>query len=355
MVPIRLTAVAAQPDMGVIVWLLGPARAVPLNYLHVLPNYTKLNWYFGTFAAYASYQALITDAMNEAGGQGFATDYAGRDLDVLAQLPTVETVTNEIVSISQASDDASFIAQVARSFILPQKKVLEILHRDLPLAVGDQDYIYSVEELLVAKFSAEKLAVARPAVLADLDKEVVQPLAETLAVFDGGLYLTRLYTTLSSEEMTLDPVFSFNSDMGDQALDRNARLVMDCNQWSLTLGSGTGREGELVISGSGDPFFGPAPAIAQDSVFLSERLTVTGQGEVVARKTFPVAEVTSQSVTAPRQCGLGSGSCGAGTGLGMILTILGLRGIRTTIPRPSSMSRDASRRDPNPNSRNCIR
>lgn len=78
MIPIRLTAVAAQPDMGVIVWLLGESRAVPLNYLHVIPNYTRLNWYAGTTNAYATYQTLITAAMDEAGGQGFATDYAGR-------------------------------------------------------------------------------------------------------------------------------------------------------------------------------------------------------------------------------------------------------------------------------------
>ena len=96
MIPIRLTAVAALPDMGVLVWLLGSARAVPLNYLHVTPNYTRLNWYAGTTNAYASYQTLITAAMDEAGGQGFATDYAGRGLDLLGALPTVESLGDEL-------------------------------------------------------------------------------------------------------------------------------------------------------------------------------------------------------------------------------------------------------------------
>ena len=45
MVPIRLTAIAALEDMGVLVWVVNDARAIPENYEHVTPNYTKLNWY----------------------------------------------------------------------------------------------------------------------------------------------------------------------------------------------------------------------------------------------------------------------------------------------------------------------
>jgi len=57
MIPIRLTGVAAMPDMGVLTWVVANARAVPDNYLHVSPNYARLNWYTGSQNAYASYQA----------------------------------------------------------------------------------------------------------------------------------------------------------------------------------------------------------------------------------------------------------------------------------------------------------
>lgn len=69
MIPLRLTAIAAEDDMGVLVWLLSDSRAVPENFLHVTPNYTQLNWYTGSRNAYVSYQSLITAAMDEAGGQ----------------------------------------------------------------------------------------------------------------------------------------------------------------------------------------------------------------------------------------------------------------------------------------------
>ena len=41
-IPIRLTAVATQPDMGVLTWVLGPHRAIPRNYLHVHINGANL-------------------------------------------------------------------------------------------------------------------------------------------------------------------------------------------------------------------------------------------------------------------------------------------------------------------------
>ena len=57
----------------------------------------------------------------------------------------------------------------------------------------------------------------------------ITPLAETLTVFAGDPYLTRFFTTLSADEMTLDPEFSFNPDLGDQQLERNATLKIDCS------------------------------------------------------------------------------------------------------------------------------
>ncbi len=185
-IPIRLTAVAAQDDMGVIVWLLGSSRAVPLNYLHVIPNYTRLNWYAGTFNAYASYQGLITAAMNEAGGQGFATDYAGTEFDAASALPTVETYTNELVSLSAVADDAEFVAALSSSFVLPQDKVQEILNRELPLPVGEDPFIYQVPELLGDTYTEEELSEARAAIIVQINDTIVKPLEEGLAVFDGN-------------------------------------------------------------------------------------------------------------------------------------------------------------------------
>lgn len=333
MIPIRLTAVAAQPDMGVIVWLLGDSRAVPLNYLHVTPNYTRLNWYAGARNAYISYQGLITAAMNEAGGQGFATDFAGRDPNLMAQLPTVTTFSNELIRLSAITRDAEVITAAAGGFVFPQTKVLAILRRELPLPVGEGEFIYQIPELLESTFTTAELTAARTALLLELTSSVIDPLMETLAIFDGDPYLTRLYTTLSPEEMTLDPVFSFNPDLGDQALARNATMNLGCtllgSSWTLTLGPGTGRNGEVVINGSGSPPGFTPPVIVQDAIWRTEMIDVSGPPTVITQKQFGVAQVIGTGSSNVLQlCGSGTGICGAGIAGVLLFMMFGLRLMR---------------------------
>ena len=69
----KLTAVAANDDMGVLTWVLGSARAVPANYLSLELNEARINW----FNAASNYNSVVTAAANDAGGQGFVTELAG--------------------------------------------------------------------------------------------------------------------------------------------------------------------------------------------------------------------------------------------------------------------------------------
>src|SRR5439155_8382956 len=72
-VPLILTRVAAKPDMPVQVYVLGSARAVPENWFHVVIDLAKINWLqFGS-----NYRQLVTDAINQAAGHGFVTEFAG--------------------------------------------------------------------------------------------------------------------------------------------------------------------------------------------------------------------------------------------------------------------------------------
>ena len=318
MIPIRLTAVAAQLDMGVIVWFLGDSRAVPLNYHHVTPNYTRLNWYAGSRNAYASYQGLITAAMNEAGGQGFATDYAGRTIDVLSQMPSVSTLTTELDRLAAIASDADMIANVAGGFVFQSDVVLEIPRRELPLPVGEGEFVYQQPTLLVDIFTVEELTAGRAAIVAALNDTVIDPLTETLTVFDGDPYMTRLYTTLSPDEMTVDPIFAFNPDMEDQPIDRNATMNMSCSvlgtQWSLTLGRGTGRDQVKVIEGVGSPPGFTPPTINQDAVWRTETTDTAGPATLLSEKDFTVAQVVGDDAGALlRFCGNGIAETGAGT------------------------------------------
>lgn len=292
-VPIRLTAVAALEDMGVLVWLLGDARAVPDNYLHVTPNYTRLNWFSGTRNAYGSYQSLITDAMNEAGGQGFATDYAGRFDNLMDALTTPADLEAQLGRFS-GSSDAEYISLVQNFF--PNAIVTETLTQMLPLPSGQSGGAYFDQNFLVTNYTSAELSAARGTLDTVIRDELIAPLQTSLDVLGGNRYMTRLYTTLSADEMTKDPSFVFNSDMGDQQLDRNATLNVSCiddrNHWTLKLGDGTGRTDEVVIDTIGPiPF--AAPAIQQDASWKIEETAAFGQPTVQTQRQFQVAGLGS--------------------------------------------------------------
>ena len=95
-IPIVPTSVAADPDMGIIVHLLGDSRAIPVNYRHVTINETAIDWLSGG----QNYPDVVSQAADEANGLAFTTDFAGpHDGNVV--LPKVDE--NDIAAVSEIS------------------------------------------------------------------------------------------------------------------------------------------------------------------------------------------------------------------------------------------------------------
>ncbi|MFK7992655.1 MAG: DUF2330 domain-containing protein [Granulosicoccus sp.] len=288
MVPIRLTAIAAEEDMGVLVWVVNDARAVPENYEHVTPNYTKLNWYSGSFNAYSSYQTLITDAMNEAGGQGFATDYAGSITDSIhGSLTGAAIVEDNLAQLDTIGDDAQYL--VNSLFMTTDTSAsLASLQTILPLPDGLSTNVYFDAAQLASTFTPDELRQARIDTRQAIVTRELEPIRNGVDLLPEGAYLTRLYTTLSADEMTVDPSFNYNSSMPEQALRREAQLNASCendvSRWSLTLGKGTGREGEKVLEVTGQPIpvgVLPTPIDDQPAAFLRQRTSADAAPELL--------------------------------------------------------------------------
>ncbi len=307
MIPIRLTSVAADPNLGIIVWMLAPLRAIPLNFLHVEVNYARLNWFGGPFAAYASYQQLVTEAMDEAGGHGFATDFAGHDPTLLERMVDPQTLYDFLDQQRAASDPALALVNIGNNLSFGATKLLALFTTHLPLPDGEPQFTYGNPSRLHELFGAEALETARAAIIGDLEATVVEPYEQSLAVLGGDPYITRMYTTLSPEEMTADPVFGYNSELPDQQLDRHATLRLDCvfgtTEWELELGEGTGRDGEVVARGTGNPPFGvPDGLAAQSAIKEAQQLRETGSPTVVTSNSFNLVVVGDDGVA--RLCGI---------------------------------------------------
>jgi hypothetical protein len=301
MVPIRLTAIAAQDDMGVLVWVVNDARAIPENYEHVTPNYTKLDWYSGSFNAYSSYQNLISDAMNEtASGQGFATDYAGGITTQMRQgLTDVSTIQENLAQLDAIANDAVYLSNSLFLSTNPSA-ALASLQAILPLPDGRNSNLYFDSDELTAVFTPSELRNARLRMREAIVERELEPISNGIELLPEGAYLTRLYTTLSADEMTADPTFNFNSSMPEQPLQREALLNASCvngtSHWSLTLGEGTGRVGEKVLDVSGQPIPGsvlPLPIDDQPAAFLRERTSADAEPQLLFKAELNVLEIAA--------------------------------------------------------------
>lgn len=146
-IPLRMTALAAEPEMSVIAFVLSDQRYEAKNWanLEIEDDQIRYNPFSYSFPIATNWAKLVAQSVDEAGGQGWVTEFAG------SSAPYAEQVR----------------AQVQRSNFR----------------------------------SEEDEAGAR----------------DLLAAFERHPYLTRLYTRLSAEEMTSDPVF------GRSALDDVSR------------------------------------------------------------------------------------------------------------------------------------
>jgi hypothetical protein len=87
MIPLRLTAVAAQPNMGVLVWVFANGRTAPLNYVDMTISDGEV--LFNPFGL-NNYRQVVAQAADQAGGRAFVTEYAGPTTNLRAADPTAQ-------------------------------------------------------------------------------------------------------------------------------------------------------------------------------------------------------------------------------------------------------------------------
>jgi MYXO-CTERM domain-containing protein len=218
MIPIRPTAVAANDDMGVMVWVLGESRAVPVNYRSLELNEALIDWTnFGS-----NYNQVVVAAANEAGGQGFVTERAGGSEaydNVVVQNFEREQWDQLRVNAPAASSEDVLRASARFS---GWDGYLGVLEDFLP--ESDLDLFIQCPQCdnPLTPFDKE-------AFLNALASEVITPMFDTDELVVSRPHVTRLYTTLSAPEMDLDPLFDFNADLDDVSNVHNATRVFECN------------------------------------------------------------------------------------------------------------------------------
>jgi len=256
--------------------------------------------------------------MDEAGGQGFATDFAGHFPNLIEQLSTAEPWEQLMSGIANTSD-ATFIATLWTN--RPSPAVQNAIRATLPTSDGQ---VYSSAIDMDKLFTVEELATTRTAVEKIMAEQVIDPINNALDIFDDNLYLTRLYTTLSADEMTQNPAFTFNPQMDGQQLTRNATLTQECvdgrNNWTLKLGEGTGREDETIVQAWGTfvPFSAPAVSSSEQlAVWRVEKTSATNDPVLLAANTFDTSVRGQSSSSSSSASSTGSVSSSSSSSSGM--------------------------------------
>ena len=333
-IPLRPTAIATQPDMGIMVWVLGQSRSIPVNYRSLELNEALINW----LNPGSTYDDVVTRAANEAGGQGFVTEMAG------AAQPIAEGLWSEreaqqwaaVQSADWSAREGSLLQEVA-NFLVNLDGSREVLDRHVPVPDGIDADEYFGCLFCYADFGVSDIEGFDPvAFVADMDATVVTPIVETQQLVASLPYVTRFYTTMSAHEMTADPMFDYNADLADVSNQHTADRIIECSPsvsrseapWRIELVNGQ------TVRGTGTtwPFATDSASMPANERIV--RVGTEGEGEVETDNTGAIASaLTSHNATVPGPRG-SDGLCSVGTSTGrqsagfLLALLMGLVAVR---------------------------
>ena len=239
-VPLRLTRIAAMPDMAVRIFGLGHSRYAPSNYKHVELNDAAIDWVTNA----ANYNEVVGAAIDTPGsdGRGFITEFSGsvggidrtgiyssawRSETFVGAAP-VDALDNTVVDALEDMglvDCSLYFDGGECSYLHPQ--ILPLLRTYLPAPplIAESEFYNCMEcykdQIDLAKWDAAAFAQ-------QLEERIIQPGKHAIDMLNRWRQVTRLLTIMSPEEMTADPEFVQNPDLPDVAAARTATRNVPC-------------------------------------------------------------------------------------------------------------------------------
>ncbi|MEN0063140.1 MAG: DUF2330 domain-containing protein [Myxococcota bacterium] len=334
-IPIQLTSIATADDLRLEVYVFAERRVVPRTYLHVRINEAAIDWWnFGQ-----NYPDVITQAADEAGGQAFATDYFGAPTAGYEVNPIIESELLASPSGLEWVFTAAFQTGVQVNNEMANAIATAI---DLPDAIDPIDFV-GCPDCFEGWDSGPDFD--REGATAYFMEAVVEPLRDSQDLFEGRR-LTRMTSSLSANEMTVDPVFTQNADMDDESNFvsnvHNADLVYECRggkrrdkaerRLELSDGRVIFLPSEQWIADNETTELEMIEELGATKAQVIERTSSSGQPEVLFDFTSDLFDLTNQHNSSIRGLLSGCGGCqanGGGTApAAALLLALGLVGLR---------------------------
>jgi hypothetical protein len=243
-IPLKLTAIAATEDMGVRAFFLGDRRVVPTTYRNVTLNPARFDW----TNQGSNYTSVVSRAVDDKGADGhaFVTEYAGVSTVVdqtgiysarWSAEPFRTALPEHVMELlgSQGLVSCSTLGCVTK-----EPLILPIVRKYLPAPAGMSELdFYGC--LACNRDKIDATAWDGAGFASDLDDRVIQPGKHAMEILTAAPYLTRLFTTISPDEMTNDPEFA------------SASLSEPPVSAQLTATRNTTCGGDIALEGSGTP------------------------------------------------------------------------------------------------------
>jgi MYXO-CTERM domain-containing protein len=255
---------------------------------------------------------VVNAAADEAGGQGFVTEYA-------------DTTTTLGAAIWTPNDDAvwqNFQSGLSQSFDQMFMQAFYTYGGWDGFWDAVQDTVVLPDDIAFEDFQlcpncyAGRFEFSPSAFVTALEEGVITPMRDMQTLFDDSGYVTRLYTTMSAGDMTLDPLFTFNDDLDTLSNRHVAERIIECNP-DIEVSDAPWRiefpQGGVIRGTAQDAITGTWPEATQDQP-ANIRITQqsdTGEGNVVednAETIFQALDAYNAELGLP---GSGSGSGGS--------------------------------------------
>jgi MYXO-CTERM domain-containing protein len=231
-VPLRLTAIAANPDMPVRIWVLADHRAVPVkNFLELKLDEARIDWSNGGM----NYNALLGEAADDAGRNAFVAEYAGPSTIASGLLWSPGQFDE--AALRAAATPPVFVQLLVSMGLGGDAQTLPLLRKYIPMPAAIQEMGISDAQFygnLSLYWAQYAITPDLPGLADQVMKVIIEPRRLAQLMIDAQPYLTRLNTFISPEEMTADALFDINPDFPDVSNVHTATFRTMCGNMRYT-------------------------------------------------------------------------------------------------------------------------
>lgn len=137
-IPIRLTAIAAEPEMGILVFVLGDRRYAPGNWSELTIDPATIRFASHAWPAETDYLARVAEEADALGGTAFVTEMAGPTAPLLEVIRAV-TPADDAQRRAQDELEALFVAHPYMTRMYARLSAAEMTVDPLFVARGGDD------------------------------------------------------------------------------------------------------------------------------------------------------------------------------------------------------------------------